>query len=800
MYAREVLEKFVKLDLNKISETHLGFVDPLDSIIARNKRLSPSNPELHESLSVYERIPLDEAKALEFLQIASRWLPANPSKPKIVNDVNKSYLPVKTTKADGNKNKVANCVDENGNFPFSKAIDEASHILLNGVRGVGKTSFVNYWLNNSTRDFEKQGKFWFRIDATKVHEIWKASDRDKNVTDLFGRYFVYHALYVVLRYGGAFQPNRIASTRKIAAESKEFEKFVSHLNAHCPENLKVVMEAFTAAENLEPLSKDKSVEIVQRAIVNRTKLQNNAFIGCKQVLSKMFDNLDYKCIAIIDGIDNIAWTKSNNFYRRTCQNFSNITNRISNAFGKDCCLIFASRPETHYEIKHAALGSPGQAKGITQQVANALLFQEWYVFPPNASDILMCKINAAKDPNSFVDQRMEFALYETDIKRLNQILEEVSMEVRQYPTAMIANLKSALELVRRDEPSAVINEIYNQLNEDNLLQYVFDNDVRAYLDNVLKVFFLRRSVLRKDLPQAEFQRRLMQFTFMNGKPWFRSKDHYQHADDSLTRAHYVDRGMVFPNVFWWPTDKSMNNPNKWCGLMGLRMLQLAKFKREFCFADLLYTMKLLFGYNEELLFEVAEAYVAYGLFDIKGATEQNFFNNQEFGRSKVSRYMLNGFITAKGELLSNILFARPDLLYFYALDTPQKIDLVQDRTTMVRTFIEPRTGSVEDDFFAAAIPTVATFLLHVTHYSKRETENIKKRKVNSQANLTKVIAYYGTKQALLKTLALPRNYISNFGTWAENGMSVKPYRSKQKTDEIQRDIIGVFGQFTERKH
>lgn len=135
-------------------------------------------------------------------------------------------------------------------------------------------------------------------------------------------------------------------------------------------------------------------------------------------------------------------------------------------------------------------------------------------------------------------------------------------------------------------------------------------------------------------------------------------------------------------------------------------------------------------------------------------------------------------------------------MYFYALDTPQKYDLVVEDTRMIKSFFEFTSGNVEDQFFAAAIPTVATFLLHVFHFSGLENSKVRSRKSKESSEHKLCLNYFGGQQAVLDAIALPGNLKSTFLDWAGRGMSPSPTRTKKDANDIVESVIGVFRGYT----
>lgn len=793
--ARSILQDFILLDINQVGTRTTSFANPIFEINKRNRMFRSGTADLIPDDIVARRISGDEARVLKFIQYTSRWLPANPSKKNIIESAASTYVSL-TAKSDERSVNIANILRGKNQFAFDDALETTRFILLSGVRGIGKTSFMNHWLNIKTRDLEADKQTWFRIDATKVHQIWQL-DRSRNITDLFFSYYVVHSLYVILRYSGALaeQAPNVYETLPI---SRLFKSIVDQMKLDDPDKFRKCCNLFIKAKKSAPVDLDASVDIVQRIITEGNRASRNILTACRKEVSNFFDDNGLGSLIIIDGIDNIAWTKRNTFYRKTCNDFRSITRKLTTCFGLKFTMILAARPETIFEIRHATTGDGATPTGFNWQRNHGQL-QEWRIEAPSAKDVLSRKISAALRTDLFHDQRIEAASDHVEEAFLDNILREIEIEVMRYPEAILNNISEAMQASLKGKTSISIQNFLREINSKNLLKFVFDDDLRAYLDNVLKVFFIRRHLLNgQSFPVIEFQKRVMQFIFLNGRPFFNSREQYTALDGEKSRANYEDRGMVFPNLFWWPIELTQNMPAKWHGLAGIRMMQLAERRGNFCCGDMIFAMQGIFGYSVNVLVEVMESLVAFGLIDISTDSPTTYFEKSELSRFKLHEYSNMGHVTAKGIVLTSILFTRPDILYFYGLDTPLKYDLVVEDTRLIKSFFEFTSGDVEDDFFSAAIPTVATFLLHIHHFDKQETTWIKSKKFGATSTRRKCADYIGGKDDLLQAIKLPSNIDSTFLNWAVRGMQETPKRSKEKADEILRNIIGIFGGYTRK--
>lgn len=790
----EALNLFINLDLKSVGSQSSEYCEPIREINSRAQNRNPHSAQPIPDEIVSSRISTDEARVMRYLQYASRWLPANPSKPDVVRRLAETYV---TLPAGENQDPIANFQYSDHTFGLDRAIDRASIILISGSRGVGKTSFMNHWLNLRTRDLESKDTTWFRIDAAKVHSIWnESSGNGRTIPELYERYYVAHSLYVILSYSGFLaRHDKLHFSTKMT--SSLFKKVIDSLDRSHYQLLQSVGNHFVNAKKMSPTADDYSVDVVSRIVRDSNTTVWKDITKIKQEISNHFHRNAIKIISIIDGIDNIAWTKRNTFYQNSCNQFYEVIRRVRKSLDINGRFIFAARPETIFEIRHSSNHGQTSLAGFNFQKENRE-FEEWRIVPPPASMVVLKKIQAARNPDLFFDSHSRKP-DERERVLIDSILKEIDLEVRQYPGALVEHLKEGLDDAMKGRASSRLAIIRSDLSEDNLLKFLYENDLRAYIDNVIKVFFIRRHLLKsRNLTHIEFQKRILQFVFLNGRPYFNSHEQLKAiAGGKKSRANFTDRGMVFPNVFWWSLDLSGSQPYLWQGLAGLRMLQLGGAKGRFCCADMLLAMARIFGYCVPVLIEILESFVAFGLIDIVEEVEHTFFGIEALSRDQLGRYSNVARLTEKGMILARFVLTRPDLLYFYALDTPLRSDFVVDDTRFVRSYRELKTGEFEQEFFSAAVPTVATFLMHILSQATQEDKQIRnysaRGKKISVAEFRRAADYFNGVESVIHAITLSRNLKSIFFSWAERSVVPTSTRTKENAESNALDIVGVLG-------
>ena len=95
-----------------------------------------------------------------------------------------------------------------------------------------------------------------------------------------------------------------------------------------------------------------------------------------------------------------------------------------------------------------------------------------------------------------------------------------------------------------------------------------------------------------------------------------------------------------------------------------------------------------------------------------------------------------------------------------------------------------------DDFFAAAVPTVTSFLQHVHHFSREEESALDGKWPQYSAMAGN---YFKKLSAFKITFRLPRYIDEFFHEFAVAGLSTSRYRDSKKIAEIKLNIEGMLG-------
>jgi hypothetical protein len=780
---KSIVRTFINTDLKKIVRSPNAFVRPFKAISERSRLAGKSKIEL--TPSAFKRSEYSSAETrmvLGFLENATGWIPANPNKNSVKNRIVDSYAPL-TKSSDA---RAANAVDDKGGFKFEEIIKQHNRVLLSGVRGIGKTAFLNYWLSLNSSILEKQNITWFRVDASKVHKIHET--RQEAAYILYTDYMRLHLVYVVMQYGSALQEN-IHTKSPADKSSAMFEAAIEFAKVT---NNSIYSDVRACLKDIIRATTDKHADHpdLSRLIVNKLasdkelKPVRKIFKSLFDIIIHYFNKERIRCVLIIDGIDNIPWTKRNQFYSMTCKQFGKIVNSFDRDFGSNTSIVLAARPETIDEISNVR---------TAEQVGfNSLSIEKFYtceIVPPPIDEIVERKISAAKESDSFLEMRSEFAsTVSNGGSILSRELASISLEIPTYSSRIVRTITESYRHLKRLghlSNSIVANTVrQSSLDNNSVLNILFDNDIRAYIDNIIKTYYVsRRPKLSKN---KDVGRWLMQYVFMNGEPFFDSFRQYLTIDGVSSRSNHDARGSVFPNIFWWDTETTRRRPQLWHGLSGVRVLQLLKATREISAGDVIFFLSQTLHYEVEVIVECIESFVAFGLIDLisQNSRKEFVFKGVE-GDIRIRDYVSICKITDKGEFIYEYIWCRPDVMYYYALDTPLSYSMVESDHRYVRACRVFGSLDFVEDFFKSAIPTLSTFYLHILTQVKVDQLKIEKR--GEEDKLIQLL--FDSVEDVVNAFKLPDWNDEFFIKFVEVGMS--PRRDKSTVEEIMADIVGV---------
>lgn len=691
---------------------------------------------------VHDYLSNAEKRSLHLLKNTFSWIPANPNDSLVRQRLEDTYVPL--TKENNHTIDYSICCnlressakDLSEKFELDTIILENDENFIASHRGSGKTAFLNYWLTTKTKELEDSKKIiWFRFDVSKVQKIWR-SDNKSDVTETYINYFRVHTLYVLSAYGNALSKDAL-SALEIESFSPSFKKLVRSLkNSFSDKKLtNNPFEEFIEEINslVKKCKSSKSTDLSVRVIENYLSRGDPKAKERLEILSRVCEKFGtllkesgYCALIIFDGIDNIAWTKSDRFYSDTCVNFDGIWERCKSSLSYcNTKLLLVTRPETVSEI-----GIKNSTYIASHRIGDEGTFPSFTIGIPKLSSIVEKKLDAV-GKESF----SRFLAKETIDKGKHDDIELILSGVKkiQKELQIKKNVGAAKEEMRI---SNKIEEIQNQIRKDydaveqslsssirevvesdeGFLRVLFNDNTRAFLENYICTTITELNMKSLNIHGASDPSRIIEYIFLNGRPYM---DTRIHLNEKGERKDHSESASVFPNIFWYNASK-IPASTKWHGLVGYRLLKLADMQEVFCLGDLMAIIKHCFKYEASVIVEVVEAFVAYSIIDLVLIGKMDFGLHNLVEEYGFSDYGNGAKITQKGRFMLEYLWMRPDILYFYSLDTPLLLSSIKSEDGLIELCRDPSNLTPNGDFYAISIKTLAVFYCHLISYNRKE--------------------------------------------------------------------------------
>lgn len=737
----------------------------------------PDRPRLGEITSL---ISLEDNLPYAFLERVSRWIPANPSKAATYRQITSTYLPIERTEHAQHDCANARLAQWPSRFGLDAAIENKKNrvILLKGPRGIGKTAFLNYWLTIRTRELESKDITWFRIDIAKIYEIWVEHRYSiEQLPSLIIRYHRVHTLYVLLVYSGHMStredqhrfPHDETSDlfRRVLRSMQSDRKLYDHIE-HFARDLRKI------ADSLIPQLGERydiSREVVAAVLARADKRMLDCIGDIIDGFNSECKRLRIEALLIVDGLDNISWSHAPGFYVASCEAIAKFVGIYCKELNARA--ILAVRPETAWELEVIATRSDSGWNNLSavQGVEGSNhVIKHLSVRVPNPIDIVRTKVAASlgdvfrHEFDNALRQLPETAYRETCLQRLGHAHVTVEKTIRDL--IGVVNLELNQLAGWRAEYKNQESRIKRPIEETAraCCELLFDNDVRAFLENVLRIIRVQYFAMSRRVPRADEPDRLVQHIFLNGKTFLDSADMARWG----ARKDCRERGSVFPNIFWY--DTALNKPEawRWHGLAGLRLLQALRMYGPQTAGDLVSMLFIVFEYDRGVVREIIEAFIAFGLVEVQVFENRDMRHWHEKTGHKLIATVDNSVtsnltavveITAKGHLYFEYVWGRPELLYFFALDTPLGNGFVNDDSRYVRNHRSYEDYTSIVDFYRAAIPTGQVLLRHIVHFSRVEKDRALREIESIREHLKPLIQPDDLQEYI--------NCLDDFGTWVE---------------------------------
>jgi len=600
------------------------------------------------------------------------------------------------------------------------------YLAVIGERGSGKTLFLNKVLIDETKSFfDKEARVtWSRIEVTKLYDLRDDKRSDFKAVD-FANYFKIHSAYVYLEYSDQLR-NPHSFNHSACSILKEICKYLNdnkssgEFNAYFSA-LATIKGFYQRLQKSTGEIKLFPSEQVLR-IIFRSGNENirKAFYEIYDTIQRCMTILDIGFLAIIDGIDNVSWSHSDDRYiqmRDDAIQFIRTFSDLVDASRRSLMVI--CRPETVPELNIELLSyDPGEAQLPTEIPR----FKRWNIAKPEPISVITKKLYAAKTAPAFKAKREKTVESVSRVREINQrksirTLNTVLKNYKNDNNNIIGNFVSEVNSLISNVKPDPYGFFQTELKQENFLPDIFNDNLRALIHAFRRSKEGKNIQVKQGVVGTSSPKRVPEFLLLGGNMYLDSTP----LSASKTRYSEINMGEVFPNIFWYNPTASAGYNSVWHGLSGLRLLQLINFV-QLPAGDYLYLLHHLFGYSPTVLCEQLEAFVAFGLVDInlqEPATKPIYAieTNSIFSTYK-------GFmnVTKKGKILSTLSFFYLDYMYFCALDTPLHYSYLKDVSgeKYVRFYIDPVKSNEDSrrfDFKEAKCVTIPTFTRHLIHYS-----------------------------------------------------------------------------------
>lgn len=615
-------------------------------------------------------------------------------------------------------------------------VENKRFVSVVGLRGSGKTSFINTWLHENTHTFLDvvQRLIWFRVDASKLYNMQFYEVEN---------YFKIHAVYVFIVYScDDIDPD--------ATPNSTFQKLLQsgHLKNGAYKRLKSFIKARWRRSLNRFHSDDTSVHVVREMCSSHefSQLAREYY----SALERVFRKNGFKIVAIVDGADNLSASKDDKRYIEMCKAIRSFFMSIrEDTIYK---ILLLTRPETINALEIGVIGH----NYIAANDALPLVFEQLSIPRVSIEAVVRKKVSgmlsdAAKPRReSLLSALREHGL---DDGEIDNILDE--KRINASIDGFFAGTNRAINDALAPVPDH--HFFVSRSRKIDLLDDLFAGDIRSFFRAMRQSVNLRTYYISKNIPNA-FGAALQLEIFLLGGAFYKITRHLSGADNARRnavdmpqfRARAESEPEWAPNIFWYSTAlAAADAARRWHGLSGLRVLQmLSQFKMTR--RDLVDVLKSLFGYSERVLGEQIESFQAFGLIRAEATVGV-------VGITGVQQEFETVYSTTnKGRLISTLSLYYLKWQYFLALDTPMYSGYMWGYRgeTFVKQYraLDDRR-STSWNFFDASISTCATFLKHVYNGHKAEALMVEDKK-----NQEKINAVFGDVARCREVFDIPKSF------------------------------------------
>lgn len=722
------------------------------------------------------------------------WFGANPSKPNTVIRGNESYVyhVVNISHEDEEQDQqywhdiTANRIINDETLPPSERIYRIEEVILNNVlktfdddticekniiksstniviegnRGIGKTTFFNHWLNNRSHILDSNKILWFRIDASKIYDVWNLNLVGTADPKLFllDRYHRIHTVYVITKYG---------ISPKSGKAIRDTWEFIDNLSRDDKELQGFFQECRAIHKAIESYNDGKSTEEFIRWVLGRESLYRSIKL-IYALCTEYWASNNSKIMLIIDGLDNIPRVNPGDlYYDRLLRDAGTLfTGGIPSSIKKDLdCIVLVLRPETYHDLlKICKLPNRNSAPNN---------IYEMIVAPTCFYSIITHKAGIIEEP--LCDEfKYLCAKYEKAESVSSSKPKKISKEFQDFAKDYMQKLSTSikeryLKLEALDNHSPVFYRSKNFDDYPSLLSILYNSNLRSSSFNFLSTYFSISYLDQKKVPGAKSHSRYMQYLFLNGKMFLDSPN-----------TDCDDKGAIFPNIFWWDQNRDDCKSANWYGLIGLRILQLLKFHIIISEKALRLIMTSCFSIKDSFFAYQMKRMLRYGLIEYK------LMSNSD--------HDIQYAMTSKGKFFIDYMFMYSYWIYLSALDTPLDKDYnIDNDTRYIKFHRHPHNFDFIELFNVAFVTTTITFFRHIITQHELEISNIENTWNNLDRSQFEILSSYSLEK-FISIFEFPNHFIPLYRSDFEH-MFNNLSRNKLKLVDLYKDILGLYKKY-----
>lgn len=572
--------------------------------------------------------------------------------------------------------------------------DQVHTIFLVGKRGVGKTFFLNYWMNTETQNMYEAKRIIYRAELSKLYRLNESFiDKKESYYLSVEDYLYLHIVYVTFSH---HTEHNIWT--EIYTENQKFKDFIYDLIEDSVD-VSIIRESFVKLRNkdkefnpdsfLRRFKKDfekfafsEGGKIGKKVLFNIVKqkypIEAIRIIG--QSILYYIRSKKYRSVLIFDGLDNINYSESRDLFGKVINEIKSFClNNDDEANPYGSFVLVSLRNETYQYITKLK-----QDRWSTR-------YLKFHIKHQKIDKILEKKNLVLHDPKSNYFIKFKNAINEgKETYTYNGVndLKALALTKQLYHNFHETFFNSFIKMyegLNKHFPVAgtKINTI------DDILEIFYAGSIRQFLHNYLNIFKYYILFNTKTELTGNRDYVLREGQLLNGSI------HLKSSERPLI-------GACIPNIFWYDSDKCYTKT--WHGLCFYRLLQTINNEEQL--KNVIIKNLKKFNYHVDIISECFNIAIVNGFLE---------------GKYKRDLGEIAYELSSKGKYFLIFPFTDINVFYQFALDTPLNGDS-RDNSAMIKYHKNIRGQRYWSEYIEACVQTSITLIRHIICQHEIETE------------------------------------------------------------------------------